>query len=27
LGSTSRVCENMNSVGVLYQKLLQRCQN
>ena len=26
-GSTSRVCENMNSVGVLYQKLQQRCQN
>ena len=27
LGSTSRVCENMNSVGVLYQKLQQRSQN
>jgi len=26
-GCTSRVCENMNSVGVLNQKLLQGCQN
>ena len=27
LGSTWRAYENMNSVGVLYQKLQQRCQN